>query len=32
MDFLLTFEGNYIVGQVFFADGGTEVLTRPGTI
>ena len=29
MDFLLTFEGNYIVGQTFFADGGTEVLTRP---
>jgi NAD(P)-dependent dehydrogenase (short-subunit alcohol dehydrogenase family) len=29
MDFLLTFEGNYIVGQVFFADGGTEVITRP---
>ena len=28
MDFLLTFEGNYIVGQTFFADGGTEVLTR----
>jgi len=29
MEFLLTFEGNYIVGQVYFADGGTEVLTRP---
>lgn len=29
MEFLLTFEGNYIVGQVFFADGGTEVITRP---
>tara|TARA_R110000824_G_scaffold48129_17_gene136110 strand:+ start:235 stop:1005 length:771 start_codon:yes stop_codon:yes gene_type:complete len=29
MDYLLTFEGNYIVGQVFFADGGTEVITRP---
>jgi hypothetical protein len=29
MDFLLTFEGNYIVGQTFFADGGTEVITRP---
>jgi NAD(P)-dependent dehydrogenase (short-subunit alcohol dehydrogenase family) len=28
MAFLLTFEGNYIVGQTFFADGGTEVLTR----
>ncbi len=29
IDFLLNFEGNYIVGQVFFLDGGTEVLTRP---
>ena len=29
MEFLLTFEGNYIVGQVIFADGGTEVLTQP---
>jgi NAD(P)-dependent dehydrogenase (short-subunit alcohol dehydrogenase family) len=29
MEFLLTFEGNYIVGQVVFADGGTEVITRP---
>lgn len=29
MEFLLTFEGNYIVGQVFYADGGTEVITRP---
>ncbi len=29
VDFLLNFEGNYIVGQVFFLDGGTEVLTRP---
>ena len=29
MEFLLTFKGNYIVGQVFFADGGTEVITRP---
>jgi len=29
MEFLLTFEGNYIVGQVFFADGGTEAITRP---
>lgn len=29
VDFLLNFEGNYIVGQVFFIDGGTEVLTRP---
>ena len=28
VDFLLNFEGNYIVGQVFFLDGGTEVLTR----
>jgi NAD(P)-dependent dehydrogenase (short-subunit alcohol dehydrogenase family) len=31
VDFLLNFEGNYIVGQVFFIDGGTEVLTRPDT-
>lgn len=29
VDFLLNFEGNYIVGQVFFLDGGTEVLKRP---
>jgi len=29
IDFLLNFEGNYIVGQVFFLDGGTEVLKRP---
>jgi NAD(P)-dependent dehydrogenase (short-subunit alcohol dehydrogenase family) len=29
MEFLLTFEGNYMVGQVVFADGGTEVLTQP---
>lgn len=29
MEFLLTFESNYIVGQVFYADGGTEVITRP---
>ena len=29
MEFLLTFAGNYIVGQVFFADGGTEAITRP---
>ena len=29
MEFLLTFEGNYIVGQVFFADGGTEAIKRP---
>ena len=29
MEFLLTFQGNYIVGQTFFADGGTEVITRP---
>jgi len=29
VDFLLNFEGNYIVGQVFYLDGGTEVLTRP---
>ncbi len=29
IDFLLNFEGNYIVGQVFFLDGGTEALTRP---
>lgn len=28
-DYLLTFDGNYIVGQIFFADGGTEVITRP---
>ncbi len=30
MEYLLTFEGNYIVGQVYYADGGTEVLKRPG--
>ena len=29
MEFLLTFAGNYIVGQVFFADGGTEAISRP---
>jgi NAD(P)-dependent dehydrogenase (short-subunit alcohol dehydrogenase family) len=29
VDFLLNFEGNYIVGQVFYLDGGTEVLKRP---
>ena len=29
IDFLLNFEGNYIVGQLFFLDGGTEVLKRP---
>jgi NAD(P)-dependent dehydrogenase (short-subunit alcohol dehydrogenase family) len=29
MAYLLTFEGHYTVGQTFFADGGTEVLTRP---
>jgi NAD(P)-dependent dehydrogenase (short-subunit alcohol dehydrogenase family) len=28
VDFLLNFEGNYIVGQVFFLDGGTEALKR----
>lgn len=30
MEYLLTFEGNYIVGQVFYVDGGTEVIKRPG--
>ena len=29
VDFMLNFEGNYIVGQVFYLDGGTEVLKRP---
>jgi NAD(P)-dependent dehydrogenase (short-subunit alcohol dehydrogenase family) len=29
VDFLLNFEGNYIVGQVFYLDGGTEALKRP---
>ena len=29
VDFLLNFEGNYIVGQVFYLDGGTEVIKRP---
>ena len=29
IDFLLNFEGNYIVGQVFYLDGGTEVIKRP---
>ncbi len=29
MDFLLNFEGNYIVGQVVFVDGGSEVFARP---
>jgi NAD(P)-dependent dehydrogenase (short-subunit alcohol dehydrogenase family) len=28
VDFLLNFEGNYIVGQVFFLDGGTEAIKR----
>jgi NAD(P)-dependent dehydrogenase (short-subunit alcohol dehydrogenase family) len=32
IDFLLNFEGNYIVGQVFFLDGGTEVIKRPDHI
>jgi NAD(P)-dependent dehydrogenase (short-subunit alcohol dehydrogenase family) len=32
IDFLLNFEGNYIVGQVFYIDGGTEALTRPQQI
>jgi len=32
IDFLLNFEGNYIVGQVFYIDGGTEALTRPEQI
>jgi NAD(P)-dependent dehydrogenase (short-subunit alcohol dehydrogenase family) len=29
MDYLLNFEGNYTVGQVFFIDGGSEVISRP---
>jgi NAD(P)-dependent dehydrogenase (short-subunit alcohol dehydrogenase family) len=29
IDFLLNFENNYIVGQVFYFDGGTEALRRP---
>ena len=29
VDFLLNFTGNYIVGHVFYLDGGTEALTRP---
>ncbi len=29
VDFLLNFEGNYIVGQVFYLDGGTEAIKRP---
>jgi len=32
VDFMLNFEGNYIVGQVFHIDGGTEVLKRPDHI
>jgi hypothetical protein len=32
IDFLLNYEGNYIVGQVFYIDGGTEALTRPEQI
>jgi NAD(P)-dependent dehydrogenase (short-subunit alcohol dehydrogenase family) len=29
MEFLLTFEGNFTVGHVFYIDGGSEVMTRP---
>jgi NAD(P)-dependent dehydrogenase (short-subunit alcohol dehydrogenase family) len=29
MDYLLNFEGNFTVGQVFYIDGGSEVMTRP---
>jgi NAD(P)-dependent dehydrogenase (short-subunit alcohol dehydrogenase family) len=32
MDYLLNFEGNYTVGQVFFVDGGSEAITRPDNI
>ena len=29
LDFLLNFEGNYILGQSFFIDGGTDAIIRP---
>lgn len=29
MEFLLTFENDYLLGQVIFIDGGTEALRRP---
>ena len=29
MDFLLTFETGYLVGQIIFIDGGTDILMRP---
>lgn len=30
LDFLLNFEGNYLVAQNFFIDGGTDAIVRPG--
>ena len=29
IDFLLRFEGHYLVGQVIFDDGGTDAIMRP---
>lgn len=29
LDFLLNFEGNYILGQTYFIDGGTDAIIRP---
>jgi len=29
MDFLLTYETGYLLGQIIFIDGGTDVITRP---
>ncbi len=32
MDFLLNYETNYILGQIIFIDGGTDVITRPNNV
>jgi NAD(P)-dependent dehydrogenase (short-subunit alcohol dehydrogenase family) len=32
LDFLLNFEGRYTLGQIYFIDGGTEAILRPGQV